>query len=85
MIAAGDAAIPALHAAALEPQRFSRVRLIRTIDSWARVIATEVPRRQLENAVHGVLRTYDPMDLTALAGRVAMEKLVDAAGAPLPR
>jgi dienelactone hydrolase len=83
LVAVEDATIPALHAAAVEPAQFASVRLSRAIDSWQRVIDASVPRRQLEAAVHGVLRTYDLPDLVALAGRVQLLEPVDAAGTRL--
>jgi hypothetical protein len=80
LVAVEDATIPALHAAAVAPKLFTGVRVNRAIDSWQRVIDASVPRRQLEAAVHGVLRTYDLPDLVALAGRVERLEPVDAAG-----
>ena len=81
LVAVGDAAIPALHAAAVAPAQFSRVQVSRAIDSWQRVLDTQVPRRQLEATVHGALRTYDLPDLVALAGRVQRLEPVDGTGA----
>jgi hypothetical protein len=87
LIALDEAAIPALHAAAVEPALFSRVQLIRSIDSWQRVIDVEVSRRQLENVVHGALRHYDLADLVHLAGQDKVEFLepIDATGEPMIR
>lgn len=83
LIAVEDAAIPALHAAAVAPAPFSAVRVHRAIDSWQRVLDVAVPRRQLEATVHGVLRAYDLPDLVALSGRVQQLEPVDAAGTRL--
>ncbi len=80
LVAVEDATIPALHAAAVAPAQFASVRVIRAIDSWQRVIDASVPRRQLEAAVHGALRTYDLPDLIALADHVQQLEPVDAAG-----
>ncbi|MFM8536751.1 MAG: hypothetical protein ACKOES_01580, partial [Planctomycetaceae bacterium] len=38
LVAVGEAAIPALHAAALEPERFASVRLVNMVPSWADVV-----------------------------------------------
>ncbi len=69
MIATGEAAIPALHAAALEASRFESVRLNRMIRSWAEVVAAPESKNQLVNAVHGALRDYNLPDLVELAGK----------------
>ncbi|MEQ9406552.1 MAG: hypothetical protein RIK87_02455 [Fuerstiella sp.] len=82
LIATGEVAIPALHAAALEPTRFKSVRLKHMIRSWAEVVAAPESTNQLVNAVHGALRHYDLPDLVELAGkdRVNIEEPVDASG-----
>ena len=59
-------AIPALHAAALAPDRFHQVTLERMIRSWSEVVATPEHYNQLVNAVHGVLTHYDLPDLVKL-------------------
>ena len=66
LIGVGEAAIPALHAAVLAPDRFHRVRLERMIRSWAEVVATPEHYNQLVNTVHGVLTHYDIPDLVKL-------------------
>lgn len=83
LVALDEATLPALHAAALEPRLFARVELIRSIDSWERVIEAAIPRWQLESATHGALRVYDLPDLVELAGHVAFIDPVDATGRPL--
>ena len=84
LIATGEAAIPALHAAAVEPSHFDSVRLTGMICSWAEVVAAPESKNQLVNAVHGALRHYDLPDLVELAGkgRVKIEEPVDASGKP---
>ena len=82
LVAVDEATLPALHAAALEPQLFGRIELVRSIDSWERVIAAPIPRWQLESAVHGALRYYDLPDLVELAGKVTFTDPVDATGRP---
>ena len=69
LIATGEAAIPALHAAALEPSRFESVHLKEMIRSWTEVVDAPVNQNQLVNAVHGALRHYDLPDLVELAGQ----------------
>ena len=68
LIATGEAAIPALHAAALEPSRFESVHLKRMIRSWAEIVAAPECVNQLVNTVHGALRHYDLPDLVELTG-----------------
>lgn len=65
LIAVGQAGVPALHAAALEPQLFGRVRLCETIRSWSDVVETHVAVKQQANLVFGALRHYDLPNLVA--------------------
>ncbi len=83
LVAVGRAGVAALHAAAVEPQLFRRVTVRDSIDSWRRVIETDVTVDQLENTVHGALRRYDLEDLVRLAGRdrVVFERIRTASGA----
>lgn len=85
LVALEEAAIPALHAAALEPGLFSSIRLARLIDSWERVLEAPVTRGQLEGLIHGALRFYDLPDLVALAGKVTLTEPIDATGAAVRR
>ena len=85
LVAGGAAAIPALHAAAIQPDRFAAVTLHALLASWNDVVATPVPENQLINTVHGALTLYDLPDLVELAGgadRVQIESTVDAQGRP---
>ena len=59
LIATSEAAIPALHAAALEPGLFGDIHLSESIESWTRVIETPIVRNQQPNLVFGALREYD--------------------------
>ncbi|OHB85260.1 MAG: hypothetical protein A2Z38_03315 [Planctomycetes bacterium RBG_19FT_COMBO_48_8] len=72
LIAAGNVTIPALHAAALEPELFGSVRLTGLLSSWSNVIESGRSYNQQVNAVHGALTTYDLPDLAATLG----EKLI---------
>ncbi|QDU08339.1 alpha/beta hydrolase family protein [Gimesia aquarii] len=68
LTAIGETAIPALHAAALEPDQFSQVNLSYMIPSWGEVVKTPETHNQLINTVHGALKVYDLPDLIKLAG-----------------
>lgn len=87
LIAIGLAGIPALHAAALEPQLFSSVELRRTLRSWVDVVRTPEANNQLVNTVHNGLSTYDLPNLESLYGRqqLVRRQAVDATGALLPK
>jgi len=88
LVATGEAAIPALHAAALQSDsalEFSTVTLRGMVPSWEHVVAESEHINQLVNAVHGALRHYDLPDLINLAGRerVKVEAPVDGLGNPI--
>ena len=82
LVAVGRAGIAALHAVAVEPQLFRRVDIRDSIDTWKRVVESDITVDQLENTVHGALRRYDLGDLARLAGRdrVVFERIRDASG-----
>ena len=63
VIASGQAGVPALHAAALQPELFSGVTLRNSIRSWQDVVQTRVNVKQQTNLVFGALRHYDLPDL----------------------
>ena len=66
LVGIGQSAVPALHAAALEPGLFAKVKLNGGLSSWSDVMATSEPAGQLTSAVHGVLGCYDLPDLLPL-------------------
>ncbi len=68
LIATGEAAIPALHAAALEPDMFGEVHISGSIKSWSQVVETPVVSNQQANLVFGALREYDLPMLRELLG-----------------
>jgi pimeloyl-ACP methyl ester carboxylesterase len=70
LIGVGNGAVPALHAAALEPSLFRSVTLRGGLDSWSMLAKQRIAAGQLENTVHNALRYYDLPDL---------RRLVDAA------
>ena len=82
LIGIGEAAIPALHAAALQPQQYASVRLQKMIRSWTEVVRAGESKNQLINTVHGALRFYDLPDLINLAGKekVTLEQPHDVLG-----
>ena len=84
LVAVGNIGVPALHAAALEPDLFASVKLTRTLVSWSNVIHTRPTHNQLVNAVHGALKVYDLPDLAATLGeKLATEQPLDALGREL--
>ena len=83
LIAAGNVTIPALHAAALEPELFSSVKLTGMLNSWSNVIELGRSYNQQVNAVHGALMIYDLPDLTARLGeKLIIKEPLDALGQP---
>jgi len=84
LIAVGNVTIPALHAAALEPELFSSVQLADMLISWSNVIELGRSINQQVNAVQGALKTYDLPDLAATLGdKLVIKDPVDALGQPL--
>jgi dienelactone hydrolase len=84
LIAVGNVGVPALHAAALEPELFGAVKLERSLVSWANVIELARSSGQQANAVYGALTAYDLPDLAAtLAEKLTVEEPRDALGEPL--
>jgi hypothetical protein len=86
LTAGGEAGVPALHAAALEPQLFARVHLERTLRSWDLMVRSTHSKNQQAGAVHAALRFYDLPDLAAaLPGEtLSLVEPVDALGSLLP-
>jgi dienelactone hydrolase len=84
LIATGHVTVPALHAAALEPDLFGSVKLIRPLVSWSNIIELGLSRNQLVNTVHGALTTYDLPDLAAtLADKLTTEQPLNALAEPI--
>lgn len=84
LIAQGEAAIPALHAAALDSNRFESVGFNETIKSWAEVVSTPENLNQAVSVVHGALKHYDLSDLIEMVGKdkVKSKNRVDVLGEP---
>ena len=68
LVAVGYLGSSALHAAALEPDLFSSVRLVRPLVSWANVVELGYSKNKLVNTVHGALTVYDLPDLARVVG-----------------
>lgn len=85
-IGRGAAAVPVLHAAALEA-RLNRVALDGMLVSWRAVVEAQVHQQVFENVIRGVLRYYDLPELAAsLAPRpVWVIDAADPMGRPLTR
>lgn len=66
IITVGDVAIPALHAAALNPKQVTSINLENIIGSWEEIVKQPEHHNQLVNTVHGVLKHYDLPDLINL-------------------
>ncbi len=64
----GGAGIVALHAAALQPDRFASVTLHDTPRAWTNLVGQPVPAGQLESLVPGALQDYDLPDLVERIG-----------------
>jgi len=83
LIAVGNIGVPALHAAALEPDLFDSVKLVRSLSSWSNVIESGCSYNQQVNAVHGALTTYDLPDLAAtLRDKLTVEEPLNALAEP---
>jgi dienelactone hydrolase len=83
LVAIGHVAVPALHAAALEPDLFGSVKAVRMLVSWSNVIESGISHNQLVNAVHGALTTYDLPDLAGTLGpALTIEQPLNAMGEP---
>lgn len=66
LVASGELTIPALHAAAVEPQLFSSVELKHGLISWANLVETPMHVNQVAGLVHNALAHYDLPDLASL-------------------
>ncbi|MCF6286393.1 MAG: hypothetical protein L3K26_14555, partial [Candidatus Hydrogenedentes bacterium] len=72
LTAYGESTVPAVHAAALQPDAYSHVTLSGGIPSWQAVVETLRPNNQIINTVHNALSWYD---LDNLQGLLAPEKM----------
>jgi len=85
VVARDGAAIPALLAAAADA-RITHVRVERMLESWESLLRDRIHRQQWENAIPGVLRSFDLPDVVkALGRRVEVVEPVDARGVAIRR
>ena len=83
LVAVGNVGVPALHAAALEPDLFGSVKLVRSLSSWSNVIESGRSYNQQVNAVQGALTIYDLPDLAVTLGeKLTIEEPLNALGQP---
>ncbi|MBW7989844.1 MAG: hypothetical protein FVQ84_07500 [Planctomycetes bacterium] len=83
LVATGNVCIPALHAAALEPNLFGSVKLTRGLVCWSDVIESGISVNQFVNNVHGALKVYDLPNLAETLGdKLIIEQPLNALGEP---
>ncbi len=84
LIGIGEAAIPALHAAALDPDRWSSVNLKQMIPSWTEIVSGPESLNQVVSIAHGALQHYDLPDLIKMIDpeKVTVSDSVDVLGNP---
>jgi hypothetical protein len=82
LVAVGNVGIPALHAAALEPQLFHSVTFSRSLASWSGVIGEGLHNLSVASVVHGALAHYDLPDLAGTLGNKC--SIAQASPARLP-
>lgn len=68
LIAQGESAIPALHAAALLPDAFSQIELRDMLKSWSELLGENSDGKSLSSVVHDALQHYDLPDLIEMIG-----------------
>jgi dienelactone hydrolase len=80
LIAVGNVGIAALHAAALEPTLFAKVRVSQMLISWSTILHERASKNQMPNVVHGALKHYDLPELATALGNITVQDSVNAAG-----
>jgi len=65
VLAVGDVAVAALHAAALEPRLFDTLTIRESLSSWTDVVRTPASLNQRCSVIFGALEAYDLSDLAA--------------------
>jgi hypothetical protein len=81
LIAVGELGPPALHAAALAPELFNKVRIERSLTSFTSIVETPVVENQWVHMIHGALRVYDLPDLAvSLGDKLELVEPIDASG-----
>ena len=74
LIATGEAAVSALHAAAIASDLFATVHLPDGLAPWSSVVGRSETDNQLVDTVHGALQFYDLNDLARLHGHVTADQ-----------
>lgn len=84
LVSIGKVGPAAVHAGALEPQLFASISLRNCLVSWSNVVRSPMAVDQLDNVVHGALKTYDLPDLlrTLPKEKVTWSDPLDALGRP---
>jgi dienelactone hydrolase len=81
LVATGQACVPALHAATLEPDLFGSVKIIRGLACWSDIIESGISVNQFVNTVHGALKVYDLPNLAETLGdKLTIEHPLNALG-----
>ena len=84
LVSKGNPGVPALHAAALQPQLFKSVKITGSLISWSNIIKTGYSYNQPVNMVHGALTTYDLDNLAEVLGdKLNIENPLDALARPV--
>ncbi len=73
LVGVGQAGVTALHAAALNRERFATVTIRNAPQEWATVVREPLPSGRLTGTVHGALEVYDLPDLVRLIGANKVE------------
>jgi len=80
----GIVGIPLLHAAALEPALFSKIKIKNCLQSWSDVVNSASSYNQLTSVVRGALKIYDLPDLVELLqNNITIENPLNALGLPV--
>ncbi len=80
----GEPGIAAMHAALLDPEHISSIRISGSIYSWEDVVSSPSSFNQLPNAVFNSLNYYDIPDLVAMLGDdIQVSELLNVNGLPV--
>ena len=86
LVSVGHVCVPSLHAAALEPDLFGSVKLIRGLSCWSDVIESGLSVNQFVSTVHGALKVYDLPNLAETLGdKLTIEQPLNALGKPISK
>jgi hypothetical protein len=86
LVSIGNVGVPALHAAALEPEVFEKVTVKNCLNNYSEIIASGLNYNQFVNVIHGVLKTYDLENLRQLIGdKLSFTEPANAMSKPVNR